>query len=647
MAQDVNIAVKVETKDASKNVENLGKSFDGLQKQTKSVQDHSASFGKELANNGQVMGKLSQATGGFSDVIVKSVKGIDLANISLKGLKGAIVSTGIGVFVILLGELVNQLMELYSSTVQSEKALSRYNDVLEKSNELHQENIDAIEQSAKISRIYGEAQGKSAKELFDNDMNYLAQRKAKNEEYVQEQIANNYKILQDDKLNDEDRKQALEKNNANLKKGLDNRLALVREGQIAEANEYKRGVDEKKKAEDEAQKKSEDLIEKNKQAKIQSITALRNLEKKYQDDIENIADKTGQQKLDRQKERALEELALIKLSESDKAKARELIQMDFASKQEVFDIEQENKRNNLQLKFETEKADLLAKSETEKLLLKEQRESEALEKELLTLEVSETAKNDLRKQLKEKFALEQQDLIAKTNESDALESQKVLEDIMNDNTSTLEQKQSALNEELLMIENQKNAKVISEETYNAKVKVLADARKKISDLEIQQNKAKVKAIGDGLATLASLAGENTALGKTLAVASTTIKTYESATNAYSGMTESIPGPVGIAAGIVAAAASVAMGISNVQKILAVKTPSGGGGGGAPSGGGGAPPPANFNVVGASSTNQLAETINASNKASDKPMKAYVVSGDVTTGQTLDSKIVKNATLGKG
>jgi hypothetical protein len=77
----------------------------------------------------------------------------------------------------------------------------------------------------------------------------------------------------------------------------------------------------------------------------------------------------------------------------------------------------------------------------------------------------------------------------------------------------------------------------------------------------------------------------------------------------------------------------------------------GGGGTAPStrsGGGSTSSPSiataapNFNVVGASSTNQLAQTIG---NQQNQPIKAYVVANDVTTQQGLDRNIVKSATIG--
>jgi len=66
--------------------------------------------------------------------------------------------------------------------------------------------------------------------------------------------------------------------------------------------------------------------------------------------------------------------------------------------------------------------------------------------------------------------------------------------------------------------------------------------------------------------------------------------------------------------------------------------SGGASASAPS----APQAPSFNVVGNSGANQIAQTIG---RQSQSPIKAYVVSKDVTTQQALDRNIVKSATLG--
>ena len=53
-------------------------------------------------------------------------------------------------------------------------------------------------------------------------------------------------------------------------------------------------------------------------------------------------------------------------------------------------------------------------------------------------------------------------------------------------------------------------------------------------------------------------------------------------------------------------------------------------------------PPDFNVVGASPENQLAEAIG---EREDKPVQAFVVGAEVSTQQALDRNIVDNATLG--
>ena len=158
--------------------------------------------------------------------------------------------------------------------------------------------------------------------------------------------------------------------------------------------------------------------------------------------------------------------------------------------------------------------------------------------------------------------------------------------------------------------------------------------------------AKYNAVKDGLSTISNLAelfaGQSKEsqrkafnVQKAVNIATATIDTYRSAQAAYASGAAINP-----IFGAVAAAAAVTTGLLNVKKIAATKFDDGGG---SASGGGGisAPAPsiqaANFNVVGAGGANQLAQL-------SSNPIKAYVVSNDVTTAQSMDRNIIKNATL---
>jgi hypothetical protein len=114
-----------------------------------------------------------------------------------------------------------------------------------------------------------------------------------------------------------------------------------------------------------------------------------------------------------------------------------------------------------------------------------------------------------------------------------------------------------------------------------------------ADLALERAKTDAKlALAGGFAQdLATIFGEQTAIGKAAAIAQTTIATIQSGVNSYNSMA-ALGLPAGPILGAVAAAAAVASGYAQIKKIMAVKSglPGEGGGGGAsvPSAGGSAP-----------------------------------------------------------
>jgi hypothetical protein len=94
--------------------------------------------------------------------------------------------------------------------------------------------------------------------------------------------------------------------------------------------------------------------------------------------------------------------------------------------------------------------------------------------------------------------------------------------------------------------------------------------------------------------------------------------------------------------------TIAFGLAQVAAISrqkfkssASKTPISTTGGGGSSGGGAARAEPSFNIVGRSNNNQL---LNAIQSQFDKPLKAYVVSGEVTNQQELDRNISSGASF---
>ena len=182
---------------------------------------------------------------------------------------------------------------------------------------------------------------------------------------------------------------------------------------------------------------------------------------------------------------------------------------------------------------------------------------------------------------------------------------------------------------------------------NAMDKSLQDAKDNAAaeeELEKQKANAKKQSYNEYanlLGQASNLLGESTDAGKAAAIASTTISTYLAAQGAYASQM-AIPTPDAPFRAAIAAGLAIASGLKNVQSIIDVQTPGGGGSGGStPSAE--APRAPSFNVVGTSpaSANQIANTIGKD----QPPVKAYVVSNDVTTAQSLDRNIVSSASLG--
>jgi hypothetical protein len=172
----------------------------------------------------------------------------------------------------------------------------------------------------------------------------------------------------------------------------------------------------------------------------------------------------------------------------------------------------------------------------------------------------------------------------------------------------------------------------------------AEVEKQLADEALARDKMlqeqKVANLKGALSNIATIVGANSKFGKAIAIVQAIQDTYAGANKALAQ---------GGIFGFIGAAAVIAAGIANVKQITASKSPN--------------PPsslaarttpeptpsipatttpslPPQFNTVGASGTNQLAELLGG-----QKPPRAYVVSGDVSTAQELDRNIVSSASLG--
>ena len=130
----------------------------------------------------------------------------------------------------------------------------------------------------------------------------------------------------------------------------------------------------------------------------------------------------------------------------------------------------------------------------------------------------------------------------------------------------------------------------------------------------------------------------------MGIAAATINTYIGVTEALR-QKSTLPSPFDVVAKVANVATVLATGFKAVKAITSVQVPGGGGGGATSpspinmSAGASASP--SFNVVGISPQNQLAQSISNQNNV---PIKAYVVSKDVTTAQSMDRNIINSASI---
>ena len=173
-----------------------------------------------------------------------------------------------------------------------------------------------------------------------------------------------------------------------------------------------------------------------------------------------------------------------------------------------------------------------------------------------------------------------------------------------------------------------------------KLKIENDYAKQASELRRATVNAELDVVKGAFDAIGQIAGEQSVLGKASAVASAVINTYQAATNALANTPAPPPFPQ-IAAGV-----AIASGLASVRKILQTPVPDENGN--LSSGGGGSLPSAStiqqpqFNIVGQSGTNQLAQSIGGQ---FSQPIRAYVVGQDVTTSQQLQRQRIRTATFG--
>ena len=200
----------------------------------------------------------------------------------------------------------------------------------------------------------------------------------------------------------------------------------------------------------------------------------------------------------------------------------------------------------------------------------------------------------------------------------------------------------------------------TENTVTANLEKQVPKRIELTESEVENlqrlEDLKVEAVMTGFNTIASLArtfaGESEQqqrkafkIEKAANIASALVSTFNSANKAYLSQFVPVPDPSSPIRGGIAAGIATATGLANVASIAAQKfqapskttspAPSG-----SISGGGLESQAPQFNIVGQSGFNQVAQAI-----GQQQPVQAFVVAQDVTTAQQLENNIISTATVG--
>jgi hypothetical protein len=384
---------------------------------------------------------------------------------------------------------------------------------------------------------------------------------------------------------------------------------------------------------DALEKKTDEEREKRKKEILNNITLdTAAFNKKQADDEKAAAEKQAAEaktraekaKAEQEKVNAEKLEAEKKLLEEQKALAEKTAAEDTEFQKRLNDILVETRLAAIKDENDRARAELLARQE----------------QELSDLSVDTKVRAD------QKLAIQKQLEIRNKQELDALEMTFAEEAAMRDlealdaemrqadasfaiQRNLLDQKDALLKEQLAM-------NIITEKQFTEAVRANSDARIKIDQAEVSAKLQNASQIAGLLSGLSNLIGKETAAGKGFAVASATIDTYLSAQKAYQSMV-GIP-VAGPALAAVAAGVAIAGGIKNVREIVRTKVPGGGGNVSAPNISASAPAVTSaVPQIGTSPVTALGTMMQ-----NQPPLRAYVVESEVTGTQRRVADIERRA-----
>lgn len=617
--RDANEIARLSANDLGEKLNTIGLAASGIVSGFSAAQGVVALFGAESENLEKTMVKLQAGI-----AIVQGIQGLEGLNqifaalkiqfagalTSLKGfiaglslMKKALISTGLGALVIVIGEVIanwDKISKLWKDTSPQDAAtaaVERLKDSLDGLDfYLTQQNLkalkeynEALKEAGNDTKKIDEATKQYNATIRQNELDILSTKLAQAKEEASKLLSIFLEMSEGDEGYDEIKKQLEETNQSVIELSIAYQT-LINKGYLDAANAakelIKQNSDATKSLSDTAkeitsiqerinQSLTDEItlrtqqFEKEKSLFEQNGVDITKLQEEFNKDIQDLKDKAAQESLNKLKE------------------SSDLIISELSNQISLL----EEQRSNMYFGEEPTKEDWLQDPET--------------------AYAKQKAINDARFQADYELYQQKSALQLEALNSDQLTEEQRLQ-------LTNEYFETEFNNSNLLLEQYKK-----NEDLKIKYAKSSAAQSKL----IQESTLTVTR--DVLSSAASLFGEQSTAGKAMAVAAATIDTYKAANSAYAAMA-GIP-IVGPALGIAAAAAAVISGIANVKNILAVDPE----GSTSASVSTSTPQTQTFTslpteMLGTVVASETEYDINASN--AENPVKVYVTEEDITNTQ---------------
>ena len=517
--------------------------------------------------------------------------------------------------------LIKMFMASAEANDQAEKAIAKNTEALKKQKELAEKSAESLSTKNRRTLEMAKASGESAKALRE-----LAVK------HAEEEIALKKATLAT-ALNTYER----QKNTLEMYKAQGVNDDLIKK-QLELATESRKQVTEARNNLQKAEENKKEIIHKNNVEIQQEITA-RNKELQQKNKEHNDKIKADNEEARKQEKERLKQLQADIDALNEEARISKL-------------SEQEKEIDSLNKKYDK----IIAHGKKANKNVTSLEEEKRLQLEAINKKYDDIAQQKIiqaNQKAKELEAKRQQEFLNQIEQLDEANYQAGL--------TAHERELGAIREKYFAMEELAKGNAEAEKTIaEAKGREIDAVNKKYADEEAKRKKEattrNLELVQNGLSLIQGITelfgkkGEKEArrafnVKKAAQIASATIDTYKNAVAAYGSQFVPIPDPSSPVRGGIAAGIAVTAGLVNIAKIASQKFEGGGASGGGGGGGGGgdigggasttqAP---SFNVVGNNGLNQLAQL-------QQQPTQAFVVSGDVTSAQSLERNRIQNATL---